>query len=145
MLDSISAPAGGPALAATPNRFADLSSEEFIKIIFTELGQQDPLQPSDTGALLEQLSSLRSIQADIELSSRLETLVMQNEMAAASGLIGKYVSGITPDAQRVEDFVLSVSRTQDGPVLNLQSGMRVPMRNVDEILDVEQLKPGGTA
>ena len=34
---------------------SDLATEDFVKIIFTELGNQDPLQPSDSKALLEQL------------------------------------------------------------------------------------------
>ena len=48
----------------TPNGFSALTSEQFIKVIFTELSKQDPLQPSDSSKLLEQLSSIRSIQAE---------------------------------------------------------------------------------
>lgn len=114
--------------------FSSLSSEEFTKIILTELQNQDPLEPNDTGALLEQLSSIRSIQSDLELQNRLEAMVAQNELAGASGLIGKRVSGLTDSSKRVEDEVVSVSRTESGAVLNLKSGARMPMGNLDEIL-----------
>ena len=48
-----SSPAAPPPLKS---RFNDMSSEEFMKIIFTELQQQDPFKPNDSSALLEQLN-----------------------------------------------------------------------------------------
>lgn len=126
--------AGEGARTQAGDAFSRLSSEEFTKIILTELQNQDPLQPNDTGALLEQLSSIRSIQSDMELATRLESIVGQNELAGASGLIGKRVSGLSEGFARVTDDVVSVSRTSDGSVLNLKGGLRMPMKNLDEIL-----------
>jgi flagellar basal-body rod modification protein FlgD len=120
---------------ARKNAFSDLTSEEFVKIMFTELANQDPLKPNDSAALLDQMSSLRSIQSDIELSSKLESMVSQNQLAAAGGLIGKYISGLSTGNLRVEGEVISVSRTNSGPVLNLTNGYRVPFDNVDEMID----------
>ena len=127
---------GGASLppSATPNGFSDLSSEEFLEIIFAELSNQDPLEPQDTQALLEQLGSLRDIESDLALQQQLETLVDQNGFAAAAGLIGSLVSGITTDGRRTADLVLSVSQTADGPVLNLFDGSRMLFENVDEIV-----------
>lgn len=126
--------AQSPQSSSKPSAFSALASEDFVKIIFTELGNQDPLQPSDSKDLLSQLSSLRNIQADMDMSTRLQSLVAQNELAAASGLIGRRISGITDDNQRVEDAVHSVSRTRDGATLNLAHGQRVQMKNVDQVL-----------
>lgn len=116
------------------NAFGALNSEQFVKIIFSELSNQDPLQPSDSKALLQELSTLRSIQSDMDLSSKLTSLVGQNEWTSASNLIGKSISGISDSLERVEGTVRSVSRTADGAVLNLTSGVRVPVSNVDEVL-----------
>jgi flagellar basal-body rod modification protein FlgD len=132
-----------PASAApAKNAFSELGSEDFVKIIFTELGNQDPLQPSDSKALLEQISSLRSIQSDMDLGSRLGTLVSQNELSSATGLIGKLVSGVSDRNERVLDFVVSVSRTKDGAILNLGGGQKVAVGNVDEVLDPALLGGG---
>jgi flagellar basal-body rod modification protein FlgD len=131
-------------LASTsPNAggFSALGADEFVKIIFTELGQQDPLEPNDTAALLDQLSTLRNIQSDVDMMDRLSAIVDQNELAGAAGLIGKIVSGIGDDDERVIDYVASVSRTEDGAVLNLDHGARINMRNVDEIIDPLSLPP----
>lgn len=132
---------GSRAPAQTENRFSDLSSQEFVEIIFAELANQNPLEPSDTGALLDQLSTLRSIQSDIDLQSKLESLVAQNELTSAASMIGKFVSGVSAEGEFVEDFVFSVTRTQNGPVLNLDSGKRLTLANVHEIVDLSQFRP----
>jgi flagellar basal-body rod modification protein FlgD len=125
-----------------PNAFSDLTSEEFVKIMFTELSNQDPLKPNDSAALLEQMANLRSIQSDLELGGRLEALTTRGELAAAGGLIGKRVSGLTESGERVAGTVRSVSRTSEGPVLNLASGARVSFSQVDEMADAEPSDAG---
>jgi len=114
-----------------------LSSDEFLKLIFTELGNQDPLEPNDTGALLEQIANIRSIQSDVDLADRLGALVGQNELAAGAGLIGRLVSGLSESNQRVTGLVHSASKTETGVVLNLDGGARVPMGSVDRVLEAD--------
>jgi flagellar basal-body rod modification protein FlgD len=114
--------------------FSALTSGEFLQIIFTELQNQDPLEPNDTSAMLDQLATLRSIESDTQMVDSLSSLVSQTEFAAASSLIGSLVSGITLDNRRVADLVVSVSNTPDGPVLNLFDGSRMFFGNVDEIV-----------
>ncbi len=118
--------------SGTTSRFSDLSSEQFVKIMFSELTRQDPLKPNDSNALLEQLNSIRSIEANLTLERKLGDLVAQNQMSTAGGLVGAFVSGLTDTNQRVEGQVVSVSQTPDGPVMNLREGWRVPFENVDE-------------
>ncbi len=127
--------AGGTGLSA-------LSSDEFLNIILTELQAQDPLEPQDTEALLNQFSTLYQIESDIKLSENLGELVNQNEFTAASLLIGSLVSGISVDNRRVADVVVSVTNTADGPVLNLFDGSRVLFSNVDEVAGAVTLGDG---
>jgi len=118
-----------------PNRFQEMSSEDFVRIIFTELSNQDPFQPNDSSALLEQLNSIRSIESDIQLTERLDDLVTQNQLASAGGLVGKFVGGLTAEANRVSGFVVGVSRAGNQINLELDNGRVVPMDNVESILD----------
>ncbi|VAX41197.1 hypothetical protein MNBD_PLANCTO03-411 [hydrothermal vent metagenome] len=112
-----------------------LSSEEFFQLIFAEMSNQDPLKPNDTSALLDQIANIRSIESDVDLVDKLGELVGQNEMAAGAGLIGRLVSGLSEASERVTGIVNSVSRTEEGVVLNLDGGMRVPMGDVDRVLE----------
>lgn len=127
------------------NGFAELTSSQFVQIMFTELTNQDPFEPNDSQAMLDQLSSLRSIESDIRLGDQLDKVVSRTEFAAASQLIGQLVSGISEQSTRVVDIVFSVSQTDDGPVLNLMSGQRVRMDNVIEVTSPELGEPDDDA
>lgn len=134
-IGALAGASSGSTASTGRNAFGELKAEEFVKIIFTELANQDPLQPNDSQALLEQLSSIRSIQSDVDLGQRLEALVGQNELASASNLIGRSVKGRTDTGQAVTGIVKSVSRTADGAVLNLREGHRMPMSGLNEVLE----------
>ena len=121
--------------ATTPNRFNELSSADFVKIMFTELTNQDPLKPNDSSALLQQFSSIRNIEADLALQSKLETVVTQGQLSTAGSLLGKYVTGFTDNFADAEGFVNSISQTASGPVLNLSDGSRVSFKNISQIYD----------
>jgi flagellar basal-body rod modification protein FlgD len=113
--------------------FSGLSSEDFTKIVLTELSKQDPLQPNDTNALLQQLSTIRSIQSDTDLSDSLKSLTRQNDFAAAATLIGKNVSGIDQYGARVVGTVESVGRTSTASLVKLKTGEVMDFTNVDRI------------
>ncbi len=124
--------------SVTPNAFNDLTSEQFVKIMFTELSNQDPLKPNDSNQMLQQLSSLRSIQSDINLTDKLEAILTQNQLSTAGSLIGKYVSGLTEGGQRVVGEVVAVARNEKGPLLRLSNNFLVPFANVDIMQGVPQ-------
>lgn len=124
-----------PAPPPLQSRFNEMSSEEFMKIIFTELQQQDPFKPNDSSALLEQLNSIRSIESDIEMGERLEAIVFQNQLASAGNLIGKRVGGLSTENNRVGGVVKSVSRVGDEIGLLLHNNWVIPMENVEYIDD----------
>ncbi len=138
-------PAFDPTDAAlrttTPNGFNSMKSEDFIRIIFTELANQDPFQPNDSSALLEQMNSIRSIESDIELMDRLESLVFENKLASAANLIGKVVQGLTTTNDRVAGAVMSVTRNGESLTLTLDNGMQMPLDNVETIFHLP-LQPG---
>lgn len=129
--------------ATKPTGFSAMGADEFTKIILSELGQQDPLAPNDTNQLIQQISDIRGIQSDMDLTDRLKALVGHDEFASAAGLIGKNISGISLENERVEGRVVGVSRTSDGSRLTLEDGTRVDFSNVDELIEAAQDEEGG--
>jgi flagellar hook assembly protein FlgD len=93
------------------------------------------MQPSDSNALLQQLNSIRSIESDIKLTDQLQSLVTQNQLSAASGMIGKFVGGMTADSNHVAGFVMSVIRQGNDVNLELDNGWIVPISNVETVVD----------
>lgn len=130
---TVDALTGNQTSASGVSSFSGMSSDDFMKIVLSELSKQDPLKPNDTSALIQQISQIRSIQSDIDLSSTLKSLVKDDQFSTAAGLIGTNISGLTETNVRVTGIVTAVSRTDTGAVLTLLSGDRVPMSKVDEI------------
>lgn len=122
-----------------PSRFSEMSTEDFIRIIFTELSHQDPFKPNDSSALLEQMNSIRSIESDMQLTEQLQSLVTENQLASASGMIGKFIGGLTTDNNRVAGFVVSVIRQGDDITLELDTGWLVPISGVETVIDPDLL------
>ncbi len=121
----------------SPNGFSSLSSADFIRIMFTELANQDPFQPSDSSALLDQMNSIRSIESNIDLMNRLDTLVFENKISSAANLIGKAVQGLTNDGLRVHGTVSTVLRQGDEVSLQLDTGWRLSIDNIELIQEPE--------
>lgn len=120
---------------STYNGFGDMSNEDFLKIMFTELTNQDPLEPQDTQALMSQLDTIRNIEANIEMMSQLDALVDQNQIAAASGMVGKSITGNDEYMYPASGVVNSVSVEDNGVFLMLENGVRIPMEQVQTISD----------
>ncbi len=131
-IDSLSS-RGAPA--SSGNAFDAFSSQDFLELMFSELTNQDPLEPSDTGDLINQIGQIRSIEADVNLSTQLESIVKRSEIASAGNLVGSYIVGLTESGLAQEGLVLSVSVTDDGPVLNLHNNARIPLNSVQEFVD----------
>jgi len=117
------------------NRFAELSSEDFLRVLFTELQNQDPLEPTDSSKLLEQLSSLRNIESQMSLQDQLTSLVLQNQIASAGNMIGKLVEGLDGLNDRASGLVTSVRVEHDQVILELDNGRALEMSRVTAIAE----------
>ena len=122
--------------AANQNKFAELESSEFVRILIEELQNQDPFSPNDSAAILEQLSSLRNIESQTQLGDQITELVKQNQVASAGNMIGKLVRGIDTANRQSEGVVTSVRVTDDGVFLELDSGRTMGITQVTQIAEL---------
>lgn len=118
---------------APVDRFKDLSSQDFLKIMFTELTNQDPLNAQDTKELLNQIGSIRSIESNVQLMERLSDLASQSLYAAGGNLIGKHVTGLDEAFIPVQGTIESASIEGDDVVFTLDTGERIPMSHIETI------------
>ncbi len=92
-----------------PQKLQDLDIDEFLKLMITELTNQDPLNPMDNAQLVEQIGQIRSISATSQLSDTLGAVLSGQHLTTASSLIGKHVSALTDQNQNVTGVVDRVS------------------------------------
>ena len=115
------------------NSFGQISTQEFLRVMIAELSNQDPFEPQDTSALLEQLSSIRNIESQIGLQDSLESLVLQNLLSSASGLIGKEVTITLDNDSQVVGEVVSVHVQGSTAQVELDTGERFALDQVTQI------------
>ncbi len=141
--------AGNAGLSALSTRpasdrgIATLSSEDFFKILVSELQTQDPLEPSKTSDMIGQVSQIRSIELSSKMGDTLDTLVQQQRTAGMADFLGKFVTAVTngPDGSPIatEGVVTGVVFAGDGSaVLELDNGLAVAVRDVVRVTTLEQ-------
>ena len=91
------------------------------------------MQPTDSNALLQQISTIGQMQSSSDMQTTLQSLTLQNQIGAASSLIGKSVIGQDSNGNVLTGLVNSVQVTQSGVSLQLDSGKSLDLANLTAI------------
>lgn len=126
-----------------PSSKMKLKTEDFIRMMITQLQNQDPLEPAKNEQLLAQMSQIGQLEASQDLQSSLKSLVLQNNVGAASGLIGKMVRGQDDLGDPLEGLVTSVRVEADRVLLELDNGKAVPLSRVTSIAQPAPVSAAG--
>jgi len=86
-----------------------LSTDDFMKLFLAELQNQDPTQPVDNAQMLSQLSEMTNIQT----MQGIQTSLQGSQLASASNLIGKNVTGLDVNGSNVDGVVDAVTQSND--------------------------------
>jgi flagellar basal-body rod modification protein FlgD len=111
----------------------ELKTEDFIKMMITQLQNQDPLEPAKNQELLAQMSQIGQLQSATSLQESLKGMVLQNQIGAAAGLIGKTVQGLDSADDPVTGLVNSVKVGADSVSLELDNGKTLELSRVTNI------------
>jgi len=111
-----------------------LKTEDFIKLMITQLENQDPTDPVKNQDLLAQMSQIGSLQASTSLQDSLKNLVMQNNLSSAGNLIGKMVQGMDDQNNTINGLVTSVQVQGDQVNLELDNGKSLQLGRVTAIM-----------
>ena len=118
---------------STINKSLDLKPTDFIKMMITQLQNQDPMEPAKNDQLLAQMSQIGQLQSATSLQQSLQGLVQQNQIGAAAGMICKTVQGLDDNDDPVTGTVTSVSVGKDSVDLELDNGTKLPLTRVTTI------------
>ncbi|QDU79120.1 Basal-body rod modification protein FlgD [Polystyrenella longa] len=119
--------------------FNALTPEDFLRMLITQLQNQDPTQPTSNEELLSQLSMMQSLTSNRDLSNTLEKLnsaqldtLATQQLNNAASLIGKKVQGKTESGVPV-DGVVDRAFMSDGDVYLDVGDVELPMSSVNGI------------
>ena|SRR5688572_15525942 len=123
---------GGTSGSSKKKNF-ELKTEDFIKMMITQLQNQDPMEPAKNQELLAQMSQIGQLQSATSLQESLKGIVQQNQIGAAAALIGKNVQGLDTNDDPIGGIVTSVKVGADGVNLELDNGTSLPITRVTAI------------
>ncbi len=138
--DFLTPSASKPSLStAKANGMAALGSQDFLKLMLTELTNQDPLKPTDNEALLRQISSIRDIELSTSMSDSIRQLTGQQQIGASSALVGQFVTGAPGEDGSVTSGLVVGVRFADGhPKLLLSNGAELPVEQIASVEPAQQ-------
>ncbi len=121
MTDTVTAPAPATAgtslyaTAATRKPTQAFDSEMFLKLLVTQLQNQDPSSPMDSTQMISQTSQLASMQQLTNLNSATTDSYNLQMRSAAANVLGKTVSWTDADGAAHTGLATSVSFSGSTP------------------------------
>jgi len=102
--------------STTKSTNAELDFNDLLKIIVTQLSQQNPSKAASTTDLVNQYMSIANLQSSTTLKTNSETEVDQARQTFAANLVGKKVNILDKDANPITGSIES-SRVLDKSIL----------------------------
>lgn len=87
----------------SPNSLAD--TNVFLKLLTTELCNQDPTNPTDGTEYISQLAQFTSLQQTQEINESIKTLLLSKDLSSATSMIGKEVLIKIDENTAISDMV----------------------------------------
>jgi flagellar basal-body rod modification protein FlgD len=118
---SAAAAAASSSSSSTASPFSNLSLNDFVTLLVTELQQQDPTQPVDNSTILNEVGQMDSISSNMQLNTTMQSMQLGQDVNTGSSLLGKTVTGIDTNNNSVNGVVNSVTVASGQVQLNVGS------------------------
>ena len=118
----------------------EVDVDQFLTLLISELQNQDPLNPMDNSELVQQISQIRTISATTQLTDTLSSVLLGQNTATASSLIGKRITALTDDAENVEGVVTSASVTVNDSNANKDGAREIRVHIGDKSVRLDNIR-----
>jgi flagellar basal-body rod modification protein FlgD len=137
---------GTGATVPTNSGPKSLSSGDFMNLMINQLQHQDPMNPTDSNTLLQQIAEISTLQSNQSLQTSLSSLTLQQSIGAGGNLIGKAVQGLDANGNPLDGQVTGVKIENDKVLLTLNNNSQttLPMENLITISQPVLATTGGT-
>lgn len=120
-----------------------LGKDDFLKILISQMKNQDPLEPMKDKEFIAQMAQFSSVEqmtnmASSQASMLNEIKMLRASLGAMSSMIGKQVYWLDENAQMQNGVVKAVS-VKDGNTNLMVNGKPVPLEKVELVAQTEGL------
>ena len=117
-----STPATSGATSKTTVKANDaLGKDDFLKILVSQMQNQDPMNPTDSKESIAQLASFSSLEQMTNIATAMNTLSQsmtnfsqQSSLTQGAAMIGKWVSGVDTDGKTPLAGIVEAVKWLDG-------------------------------
>lgn len=117
--------AGSPSAGQSSN----IGIEDFLKILTTQLNNQDPLKPMDNEQFVAQIAQFATLEQSRQLNVKIDSLLSVQSSTQTVGLLGKTVS-IQYGDQPFSGTVTALSLSSGEPLLTVTKTDGTSLSNV---------------
>lgn len=126
-----------PSTRSTGN--SSLGKDEFLKILMTQLQNQDPLNPMEDKEFIAQMAQFSTLEQTTNMASMLEKFInLQSQgdsIIKYSEMIGKQIEWNNSNNETGNGIVKSVKKSDSGFEVELEDGSYI---SVDSIIKVSK-------
>lgn len=123
--------------SATANPSANISIQDFLRILTTQLNNQDPLKPVDNEAFVAQLAQFSALEEAQQSNDKLDSLLNIQAAQQSIGLMGKTVDVSASGAvQSGTVSALDFSTGQAQLTVTTSTGQQLTGISLSQIVDV---------
>ncbi|MBN1853562.1 MAG: hypothetical protein JW829_12595 [Pirellulales bacterium] len=102
----------------------ELKIDDFLDLMIAELQNQDPLNPLDNAELLAQIGQIREVAATDQLTETLDAVLLGQNVASATSLMGQEVQALATDGTTVLGIVDRVTINNGQPEIHINASSR---------------------
>jgi flagellar basal-body rod modification protein FlgD len=117
--NSLTNTSGNQAISTAVNKA--MGKDDFLKLLVTELRNQDPLQPMDNKDFIAQMAQFSSLEQMNNVSNSMDKLnksmfnfAQQASLTQGAAMIGKWVGGINVDGATPMEGIVEAVKWLDG-------------------------------
>jgi flagellar basal-body rod modification protein FlgD len=109
-----------------------LDKDAFLKILVSQLRYQNPLNPQDSSAFIDQVVQLTSVEQMTKLASNMQKMLDSQEFNRAVNLIGHDVTVLGQNEEIIQGAVEKITMVEGRPYLVIE-GLEYSMDNLVSI------------
>ena len=114
-----------------------LDSDAFLQLLVAQMRYQNPMEPTDGTAMLQQTAQFTTVETLQSISELQSQLAHMQQVSLAVDVVGKEITALELDGSAITGTVDGVRFTADGAMLQVE-GTEVLMENVVSVTEAPQ-------
>lgn len=128
-----------PVSASDPTQYAakrttgQLDKNAFLRLLTTQLENQDPLNPASEQEMVGTLAQFTALEQTGKLADSMDALTKTNQWSQGSTLLGRAILGLNEKGNQVQGTVVGLGMVEDKLILHLDNNQTVPLTGLSAV------------